>query len=86
MVINAKAAEMALEVDQESKALEYAERAVERSPEVGRYRVVLAKVHKAKGELGHALKELERALELDPGDHDALGLMKRWKPSRRTIS
>ncbi|MCG8592100.1 MAG: DnaJ domain-containing protein [Proteobacteria bacterium] len=84
--INAKAAEMALEVDQESKALEYAERAVERSPDVGRYRVVLAKVHKAKGELGHALKELERALELDPGDHDALGLMKRWKPSRRTIS
>jgi curved DNA-binding protein CbpA len=80
--INAKAAELALELDQFDTAFEYAERAVEHSPEVGRYHRALARVYRAKSDAGHAALELEKALELDPGDEEARRLLSQWRPRR----
>jgi tetratricopeptide (TPR) repeat protein len=68
---NDRAARAALKCDQPSKALEYAERAVEHSPEVASYQVTLAMVHRARGNPGHAIKVLEQALGLEPTNQEA---------------
>lgn len=78
--VNDRAARMALELNDTERAREYAERAVEHSPDVARYHTTLGRIYKQLGNKGHALSELEKALELDPGDEEAvklLGLTKR---------
>jgi curved DNA-binding protein CbpA len=66
--INDRAAGLAIELDLTEKAREYAQRAVEHSPDVATYRKTLAKVHLAASEKGHAVHELEKAQKLDPDD------------------
>ena len=79
----AKAARAALGCGQVGKAEEYAERAFEHSPDVVGYRVVRALVHKARGNVGHAITELEKARELAPDDEEASALLAKLRRSSR---
>ena len=67
-LLNARAAGVALQLEELGRAELHARTAIEHSPEVAAYHTTLGLVHKAKGEFGHARKELERALELDRED------------------
>ncbi len=80
--LNDMAARGALALGDKVEAREYAERAVEHSPEVGRYHTSLAQALAESGDQGHAIVELERALELDAGDEEARRLLGRLKPRR----
>jgi curved DNA-binding protein CbpA len=84
--VNDRAARMAAELNDLAKAREYAERAVEHSPDMGKYHTTLGRIYRQLGDKGHAMRELEKALELDPYDEEAmklLDLVKR-RPSRAT--
>lgn len=86
-VINSRAALLALALHQIESAREYAERAVEHSPEEGAYHRVLARVFKAQGDRGHAVRELELALKFDRDDTEARELLRQLKRrSRRVLS
>lgn len=80
--VNDKAAELALELGELDQAFDYAHRAVEHSPQVGRYHRTLAKVYRAKSDAGHAVKQLQKAVELDPGDEEAKKLLDQLRPRR----
>ena len=80
--LNDLAARVALALGEQEEAREYAERAIEHSPEVGRYHRRLAQVHVESGHRGHAIVELERALELDSSDAETRKLLERLKPRR----
>jgi curved DNA-binding protein CbpA len=80
--INDKSAALALQLDRIELAQEYAERAVEHSPEVARYHRTLAGVHRAKGDRGHAIHELEKALKCDSGDEKAQRMLAALRPRR----
>jgi tetratricopeptide (TPR) repeat protein len=69
--INDRAAAVSLMLGQYKPALEYAETAVEHSPEVGKYHTMLGLVYKETADVGHAKKEFERALKLDSDDVEA---------------
>jgi Flp pilus assembly protein TadD len=84
--INHKAACLALQVGQVEEAREYVEIALGHSPEVGAFHATMARIHAAASEPGHAIKELERALELDPGDSDARMLLASLRRGRRTAA
>lgn len=77
--LNDKVANCALELGQLDKALECAETAIERCPDMPAYRVTAAKVHSAKGHRGFAVREAEQALKLDRGDDEAAKLLKRLR-------
>lgn len=53
------------------KALDWAERAVELNPKVGRYHATLGQVFEGLIDWGHAISELKEAMRLDPGDEDS---------------
>jgi len=81
--VNHRVARMAAELNDWEKAREHAERAVERSPDVARYHTTMGRIFRQLGAKGHALRELEKSIELDPGDEEAmklLALMKRRSP------
>jgi tetratricopeptide (TPR) repeat protein len=81
--VNHRAARMAAELNDWEKAREHAERAVEHSPDVARYHTTMGRIFRQLGAKGHALRELEKSIELDPGDEEAmklLALMKRRSP------
>ena len=80
--LNDKAALLALELNDPKAAFEYAERAVQHSPDVARFHRTLAKVYRAKSDAGHAVKELQVAVELDPGDAEAKKLLEQMRPRR----
>jgi predicted Zn-dependent protease len=82
--INDTAAQLSLFVNEPETAQEYAERAREHSPDVGRYRRTLARALYECGDKGHAIRELECAIELDSCDEDAKKLLDKWrtKPPR----
>ena len=80
--LNETAARCALGLRDFDEAREYADRAIEHSPDVGRYHRTLAEVLGGSGDRGHAIRELELALELDSGDDEARKLLERWKPRR----
>ncbi len=81
--VNDKAANLALELDETEKAREYSERAIEHSPHVARYLVTRAQVYRADGDKGHALREIEKAIEMDPSDPKARKLLEMLTRSRR---
>jgi curved DNA-binding protein CbpA len=80
--INDKSAALALQLDRIESAQEYAERAVEHSPEVAGYHRTLARIHQAKGDRGHAIHELEKALKCDSGDEKTLQMLAALRPRR----
>jgi curved DNA-binding protein CbpA len=83
-VINDRAAQLAISLRQIDKALEYAERAVEHSPDEGAYHRTLGQAHHAQGDRGHAVRQLEIALEKNAKDDEARKLLTALKrPSRR---
>lgn len=73
--LNHRAARLALDLDELQKAGEYAQRSLEHSPEVGRYHRVRGQVYRAQGDKGHAINELEKAVQLDAADHEARRLL-----------
>jgi tetratricopeptide (TPR) repeat protein len=80
--LNATAARGALCLGDASGAAEYAERAIEHSPDVGSYHRTLAKALSQSGNKGHAIRELEIALQLDASDVEATKLLESLKPRR----
>ncbi len=80
--LNIAAAAAALGLGQTDEAREYAETAIEHSPDVGRFHRVLAGVLAKVGDKGHAIQELELAMSLDPGDVEARKLLEKLKPRR----
>lgn len=80
--LNCTAARCSLVLGQKADAVEFAERAIEHSPDVGRYHRTLAEILSANGDRGHAIRELERALELDSSDQEARALLASLKPRR----
>ncbi len=80
--LNHSAALAALGLKRLDDAREYAECAIEHSPDVGRYHRILARVLNEAGDRGHAIRELELTLELDPGDAEARSLLEKIKPRR----
>lgn len=83
-VANDKAARLALELEQLAKAREYAERAVEHSPDVADYRTTLARIFYADRDKGHAIFELQKALQVDSGHSEAAKLLSEWKRGQRS--
>lgn len=82
--LNSRASNVCLQLDDIAKAEVYAQTALEHSPEVAEYHTVMGLVHKAKGEKGHARKEFERALELDPDDVQARKMVATLRLGRAT--
>jgi tetratricopeptide (TPR) repeat protein len=80
--LNCAAATAAVALGQGDEARELAERAVEHSPDVARYHRVFAEALAACGDKGHAIRELETALELDSGDAKTRALLEKMKPRR----
>jgi tetratricopeptide (TPR) repeat protein len=82
--INDTAAQLSLSLKEPDAAREYAQRAIEHSPDVGSYHRTLARALADTGDRGHAVRELERALELDSGDEETMKLLDRLrtKPPR----
>lgn len=80
--LNERAARVAIDCDSLVKALEYAERAVEHSPEVASYQVTLGMVYRARGNPGHAARALEKALELEPDDLEARKQLRTLRRAR----
>jgi tetratricopeptide (TPR) repeat protein len=80
--LNAAAARGALCLGDASGAVEYLERAIEHSPDVGGYHRILAQALSGCGNKGHAIRELEIALELDASDVEATKLLESLKPRR----
>jgi len=73
--VNDRAARMAADLNDFAKAGEYAERAVEHSPGMAKYHTTLGRIYRQLGNKGHAVRELEKALELDPHDEEAMKLL-----------
>jgi curved DNA-binding protein CbpA len=69
--LNHRAAGICVELGEHEKAHEYAQMAVGHSPDVAAYHAMLGRAFRAQGDMGHARKELELAIEIDPGDSDA---------------
>lgn len=83
-VINDRAAQLAISLRQTEKAMEYAQRAVEHSPDEGAYHRTLGRAFHAQGDRGHAVHELEIALKKNSKDDQARKLLTALKrPSRR---
>jgi curved DNA-binding protein CbpA len=85
--LNDTAAQLALRAGDPAAARDYIDRALEHSPEVGRFRRTLGQVLHANGDVGHGIRELGRALELDSSDGEAQALLAKWKAKpRRAVS
>jgi curved DNA-binding protein CbpA len=80
--LNEAAARCSIVLGRGEDAIEFAERAVDHSPDVGRYHRTLAGAMRLNGDPGHAIRELERALELDASDEEARKLLENLKPRR----
>jgi curved DNA-binding protein CbpA len=80
--LNWTAAVASIAVGQAEEAREYADRAIEHSPDVGRYHRVLGEALAQIGDKGHAIRELELATELDSGDVAARRLLEKLRPRR----
>ena len=79
--LNDRAARAAIECKQLTKAVEYAETALEHSPDVAQYHITMALVHKARGNVGHGINELEKALELESNNDEARKLLATMRRS-----
>lgn len=81
--LNATAAELAMGLKDIEQAHEYAERAIEHSPDVGRYHRLMGEVLIARGNKGHAVRQLGKAVELDPSDGKAKKLLDKLRNGPR---
>jgi predicted Zn-dependent protease len=81
--LNDAAAQLALRAKDPALAREFIDRALEHSPDVGRFHRTLALVHRANGDRGHGVKELERAIQLDSSDEEAKALLASWRAKPR---
>lgn len=77
--IHLRAAEVAVEVEDPERALEYAERACEIEPENAACQLALAKAYGSGGQRKRALEALEKARNLNPGSADILEELKRLR-------
>ena len=84
-ILNARAAEIALESGEAGPAREYAERACELRPEVGAYQRTLGRVLAREGLRDKALAAFERALALDPKDAKSAEDVKKLRRQPRRI-
>ena len=82
--LNDKAARAAIGAGELERAREYVDRALEHSPEVARHHVTLARLHQASGNPGHAIKAVEKALELDREDREASELRAQLASAARS--
>lgn len=78
-VVNHKAARVALELGELDEAQEHLDRALEQTPEVAAFHCTLGRIHRKRGNRGHAIQSLEKALELDNGDQEARELLAQLK-------
>jgi curved DNA-binding protein CbpA len=84
--VNARAAELALEMGDFARAQEYAERACEARPDVAAYQGLVGRVLARQGVREKALAAFERAVALDPKDKKlAEDLKKLRRAARRPI-
>ena len=67
-VANARAARLALELEEMDRALEYSETACECEPEVAGHHLIFSKILNRLGRFQAARLALERAAHLDPSD------------------
>lgn len=77
-----KAAEVALQRKKFDDAMKWVGVALELAPDTAAPHVTRGRIHKAKGEMGHAKKEYARALEIDPQDDAAIQAMASIRPGR----
>jgi len=82
-VVNARAAEVALETGDLSRAREYAERACELRSDVAAYQRTLGRVLAREGLRDKAIAALERALALDPKDLKAAEEIRKLRSATR---
>ncbi|HEY8155061.1 MAG TPA: DnaJ domain-containing protein [Myxococcota bacterium] len=82
-VLNARAADLALDTGDLSRAREYAERACELRSDVGAYQRTLGRVLAKEGLRDKAIAAFERALAIDPKDVKAAEDIKRLRASMR---
>lgn len=82
------AARVCVAVEDAERANEYCLRTIEMEPEASTYRVTMAQIHKLRGNKGHAVAELNRALELDSSNQDAQKMLEmlRIKPRRSSAN
>jgi len=66
--MNDQAAQVAVRLGKIEDAFEYASLAIEHCPNVASYHSTMGAVYRAQGDLGHAKKEFETAVRLDPDD------------------
>jgi tetratricopeptide (TPR) repeat protein len=82
--LNHRAAHVALMLDEVKKAREYAETALEHSPDVAAHHTIVGMVHRAAGEFGHAKKKFDSAIAIDPNDVEARKELATLRLGRRT--
>jgi curved DNA-binding protein CbpA len=81
--VNARAADLALECGEVSKAREYAERACELRPDVAAHQRTLGRVLAKEGLRDKAIAAFESALKIDPKDVKAAGELKKVRSAMR---
>jgi curved DNA-binding protein CbpA len=82
-LVNARAAELALEAEDIARAREYAERACELRPEIAAHQRTLGRVLAKEGLRDKALAAFERALKLAPKDSKTAEEVKRLRGAMR---
>ncbi len=80
------AARVYLKIEDTERAEEYSSRAIELDPEVGAFHRTAAGVHKLRGNYGHAMFVLKKALELDSSDVEAQKMLDALKIKPRRVS
>ena len=82
-VVVGLAAKVCLYIENAERAEEYCTRAIEMAPEVGAHHVCMAGIHRLRGNKGHAVAALNRALELDSQDQEARTMLEMLKVKPR---
>jgi len=81
--VTSLAARVYIELGDADRADEFVDRLAAASPNDGAHHRLRALVHELRGNKGHALKELDKALELDSQDAEARELILRLRGGRR---
>ncbi len=77
------AARLYIELEDADHADEYVDRLATSAPEDGEHHRIKAMVHRLRGNKGHAMSELDKALELDANDAEAKKLKKTLRGGAR---
>lgn len=84
--LNNRAAEVALQLRDLKRGLEYANIALEHCPEVAAYHTTLGLIHREQADIGHARKEFELAVQLDGGETRAVKGLASLRLGRRAAA